>query len=147
MVGGLAVLLHGVARLTADIDLVIDLTDEEAAKAIAALEAQGLQPRAPVRAAAFADAGTRAEWIRSKGMQVFNMYDPGDPLRTVDLFVDNPLPFAELWSRSVEIELQSTAVRVVCLEDLIRLKRLSGRPQDHADIAALENLHQDRDEE
>lgn len=99
-----------------------------------------------MQAAAFANADSRAEWMRSKGMQVFTMYDPGDPLRTVDLFVENPLPFEELWNRSVEIELQSTSVRVVCVEDLIRLKRIAGRPQDDADIAALEKLLQDRDE-
>ncbi|MDQ3031572.1 MAG: hypothetical protein M3Y87_04085 [Myxococcota bacterium] len=36
VVGGLAVVLHGYARLTADIDLVVDLAPGEAIKAIAA---------------------------------------------------------------------------------------------------------------
>jgi tRNA nucleotidyltransferase/poly(A) polymerase len=34
LVGGLAVLLHGIDRLTADIDLVVDLAPEEASKAV-----------------------------------------------------------------------------------------------------------------
>lgn len=143
VVGGLAVVLHGVARLTADIDLIVDLAPSEAARAIAALEKHGLQPRPPVRAADFADPKIRAEWIRSKGMQVFTMYDPGDPLTTVDLFVESPLPFEELWSRSVQFELPTTSVRVVSVADLIRLKRIAGRPLDVADVEALEALRQD----
>ena len=35
LVGGLAVVLHGVDRLTADIDLVVDLAPEQATKAVA----------------------------------------------------------------------------------------------------------------
>ena len=37
VVGGLAAVLHGHARLTADIDLVVDLTPDEAKKAIQTL--------------------------------------------------------------------------------------------------------------
>ena len=142
--GGVAVVLHGVARLTADIDLIVDLAPSEAARAIAVLEHHGLRPRPPVKAAAFADPEVRAEWIRSKGMQVFTMYDPSDPLTTVDLFVESPLPFEGLWSRSVQFELPTTSVRVVSVADLIRLKSAAGRPLNLADIDALEALRQDR---
>ena len=41
VVGGLAVVLHGHARLTADIDLVIDLAPGEAVKVLSALERVG----------------------------------------------------------------------------------------------------------
>lgn len=116
------------------------------AKAIAALEQHGLQPRPPARAADFADPEIRADWIRSKGMQVFTMYDPGDPLVTVDLFVESPLPFDELWDRSVEFQLPTTSVRVVSLADLIRLKQVAGRPLDVADIESLQALRQHGDD-
>jgi predicted nucleotidyltransferase len=143
VVGGLAVVLHGVARLTADIDLIVDLAPSEAARVITVLEQHGLRPRPPVSAADFADPEIRAEWIRSKGMQVFTMYDPDDPLITVDLFVESPVPFEELWDRSVEFELPTTYVRVVSVADLIRLKRAAGRPLDVTDIEALQALQQD----
>ena len=37
VVGGLATVLHGYARLTADVDLIVDLVPAEARKTIAAI--------------------------------------------------------------------------------------------------------------
>jgi hypothetical protein len=77
-------------------------------------------------------------------MEVFSMYDPSNPMRVVDLFVAHPIPFEELWSRSDEFDLQSVTVHVASIPDLIHLKRLAGRPQDHADIEQLEAILQAR---
>ena len=140
VVGGLAVVLHGHARLTVDVDLVVDLDEEPALRAIDSLVGIGLRPRAPVNPRDFADPAVRKGWIRDLGMQVFSMYDPSNPLRAVDLFVDYPLPFEELWSRSCEFELQDTTVRVASIPDLIRMKRLAGRSEDLSDIEKLEAI-------
>jgi tRNA nucleotidyltransferase/poly(A) polymerase len=42
IVGGMATVLHGYARLTADVDIIVDQTPDEARKAIRALAALGL---------------------------------------------------------------------------------------------------------
>ena len=47
VVGGLATVLHGYARLTADVDLIVDQAPDEARKAIRVLAALGFIPRAP----------------------------------------------------------------------------------------------------
>ena len=140
VVGGLAVVLHGYARLTVDVDLVVDLDEEQARKAIKAMVGMGLRPRVPVDARDFADQSVREGWIRDRGMQVFSMFDPANPMRVVDLFVHHPMPFEELWSRSSRFELQDTIVHVASIPDLIHLKRLAGRPQDQADIVQLEAI-------
>ena len=137
VVGGVAAVLHGFARLTADVDLVVDLSPPEARKAIGALVRLGLEPRAPVDPFDFADPTVRQAWIRHKGMQVFSLWDPTNPLRSVDLFVEHPIPFDELWERSDAIPLTSVTVRVASITDLIRLKQIAGRPQDLLDIDAL----------
>ena len=142
VVGGLAVVLHGHARLTVDVDLVVDLDEEQARKAIDALVQLGLQPRVPVDPTDFAKRSVREGWVRDRGMQVFSMADPSNPMRVVDLFAEHPMPFEELWSRAVEFELEHTTVRVVSIPDLIRLKRMAGRPQDKADIEQLEAILQ-----
>ncbi len=140
VVGGLATVLHGYARLTADIDLVVDLEPDEADKAMRALEGLGLRPRAPVQARDFADAGKRRQWVEDKGMQVFSLWDPAEPLLEVDVFVTHPIPFDELWGRSEEIALDQVPIRIASIPDLIALKRLAGRPQDVQDIEALEAI-------
>lgn len=146
VVGGVATVLHGHARLTVDVDLVVDLAPEEAMKAMVALERLGLVPRIPVEARDFADPAVRARWIRDKHMKVFPLIDPSDPLRQVDVFVEPPMEFTTLWERADIVDLGSTTVRVACLDDLIAMKRAAGRRQDLADIEALEAIRGDEEE-
>ncbi|MEE8125696.1 MAG: hypothetical protein V3T42_07790 [Nitrospirales bacterium] len=73
-------------------------------------------------------------------MQVFSMIDPSNPLRIVDLFVENLISFESLWDRSKTINVDATSIRIASLPDLIYLKRLAGRPQDLIDIEQLEQI-------
>lgn len=146
VVGGLAVVLHGYARFTADLDLAVDLSPPEAAKVIDALQALDLHPTAPVEAEGFADAATRAGWVRDKNMEVFSLTDPTDPLRQVDLFIRDPIPFEELWARSMLVSLGgATSARIAAIPDLIRMKEAVGRPQDVADVEALRAIEASSD--
>lgn len=138
VVGGLATVLHGHARLTADVDLVIDLAPGEARKAVEVLMRLGLTARAPVDPMAFADAAVRHDWIEQKGMRVFSLYDPSNPMLEVDLFAEHPIDFEELWQRAEVVKLTHATARIASIRDLIRLKRLAGRPQDLTDVEALE---------
>lgn len=138
VVGGLATVLHGHARLTADIDLAVDLVPGEARKAVETLASLGFRPRAPVEPLAFADPAVRKQWVDEKGMRVFSLWHPANPMLEVDLFAENPIAFEDLWNRAETVELTRTVVRIAAIPDLIRLKRLAGRPQDLADIEALE---------
>ena len=147
VVGGLAVVLHGHPRMTADIDLVVDLDPVQARLTIQTLTTMGMRPRVPVKPEAFADPSERRNWIEERGMTVFNLYDPDNPLRSVNLFVQPPIPFDELWSRSELISLPSADVRVASIADLIKMKEATGRPQDSADIRALEALRNGRETE
>jgi hypothetical protein len=140
VVGGVAVVLHGHPRLTADVDLVLDLAPAEALRAIRALDRFGLKPRAPVDPRGFADPEVRRSWIEEKGMTVFTMQDPLDPRRTVDLFVEPPMDFEDLWNRSKVVDMGGTRIRIGSIEDLIEMKRSVGRPQDLLDVEALEEL-------
>jgi len=70
-----------------------------------------------------------------------------DPLRSVDLFVQPPIPFDELWSRSQLIALPSVKVRVASTPDLIRMKEHTGRALDSSDFEALEALRDERNDD
>ena len=138
--GGVAVILHGHVRLTLDLDLLVDLDREQARGAVEALTGLGLVPRAPVDPLAFADPEARASWIRDRGMQVLTMQDPEDPTLVVDLFVDPPADFEQLWTRAQDVDLETTAVKVVSLDDLLAMKRQAGRPKDLLDVSELERI-------
>ncbi len=140
VVGGIATLLHGYARLTADVDLAVDLAPQEALKIIRALVGKGFRPQVPVWAEAFADPAVRDEWLEEKHMQAFSLVDPTNPMRVVDLLLKPEVPFEDLFARSQETFVGVTKVRVVSLDDLITLKRHAGRPQDLADVKELEAI-------
>ncbi len=144
VVGGMATVLHGYARLTADVDLVVDQAPEEALKAIRVLGSLGFIPRPPVSAEDYANAETRRMWFEEKAMRVLSLWDPENPMREVDLFIENPIDFDLLYERSHLVPLTTTSVRIASIEDLIQLKRLANRPEDLRDIEALQAIRRRR---
>lgn len=140
VVGGVATLLHGYARLTADVDLAVDLAPQEALKMIRALAGKGFRPQVPVSAETFADPAVREEWLQEKHMRAFSLVDSTNPMRVVDLLLKPEVPFEDLFARSQEAFVGETTVRIASLDDLIALKRYAGRPQDLTDIEELEAI-------
>ena len=147
VVGGLAVVAHGYLRLTADVDLVLDLEPANLARALPALTHLGYRPRAPVALNEFADPLKRAEWVRDKGLTVFSLYSPNHASTEVDVFVESPLDFDAAYRAAAAIEVApSVAATFIGLEDLLRLKRQAGRTQDRLDIEKLEMLRDSHSE-
>ncbi len=140
VVGGVAVVLHGHPRMTADLDIVIDLAADPARRAVAALVALGLEPRLPVDPHSFADPEVRQAWADERNLTVFTMLDPKEPLLEVDLLAEAPIPFEQLWEQAAVVELEGQPVRVASVDHLIAMKSAAGRPQDLADVDALEAL-------
>jgi hypothetical protein len=143
LVGGLALVLHGVDRLTADVDLAVDLTPEEALKLIETLDGAGYRPAVPVDPRQLADPATRELWYRERNMRVFSYWDSTGTRPTVDIFIASPIPFEELWQHAVRIEIGAELrVTVASVAHLIRLKALAGRPQDLSDIERLRAIQE-----
>ena len=137
VVGGLAVILHGHLRATADLDLVIGLERENCAKALDALASIGFTPRLPVALEDFADPAKREDWVENRNMLVFQLWDPTRPERSVDVFVREPMDFGTLWADAVVKDLDGVPIRVASIRHLIALKRIAGRRKDLDDIEAL----------
>lgn len=142
VVGGVAVVLHGVLRVTADLDLVIELQPDNLLSAIQALETLGFQPRLPVAATELANPTIRSAWVAERNLKVFSFWHPRNH-RVVDVFVEEPFHFDAAWSRRVDVDLRTTVVHVAAVEDLIMMKQVAGRAKDLADIDALRSLEED----
>ena len=140
VVGGVAVVLHGLPRFTADVDLVVALDPANVLAAMAALEALGYRPRAPVAARDFADPAIRRSWIDDKGLVVFSLWSSSHPATEIDLFVEEPFPFDDAYARAMHADLGTCSVTVAAIDDIVALKRRAGRPKDLADIDGLEKL-------
>ena len=59
-------------------------------------------------------------------------------------FVENPIPFDQLWDRSKVVEVESFSVRVASIDDLVRMKESAGRPIDLEDIEALREIERSK---
>jgi len=140
VIGGMAIVLHGIVRLTADLDIMIDLRRENVLKLVSAMENLGYTPRVPVDARDFADAEKRKTWIKEKNMEVFSFFDPKTPLHLVDVLVKEPLDFEEAYARKVTVEAAGILIPVVSIKDLITLKQIPKREKDLDDLKSLKKL-------
>ncbi len=130
VIGGVAVQVHGHRRTTKDLD-VIPAPDEDnigrLAAALAALEARprdmpGGRPPTTQQLAAAAIVPP----LTTRHGELHILRDvPGAP------------PYPELRARALVIDLDGIAIAIAGLDDLIAMKRASGRPADISDIAAL----------
>ncbi len=143
VVGGLAVAAHGYTRMTADVDLVIGLEPANILKGLEALRKAGYRMAIPATPEQFADARQRERWRAEKGMLVLKLWSAEHSRTPIDVFVYEPFDVAREWERAPHVHLAGELdVPVVTLETLIAMKREAGRPQDLADIAALESMRE-----
>ena len=125
VVGALAVAIHGSARATTDIDLLVPPSAVDEVRAVA--RARGFTAEAlPMR---FRDG---VELRRSTKLD-------GVHHLTLDLLlVDENL--APVWASRHRVETEAGPVQVVGRDALIQMKLLAGRPQDLYDVQRLQEL-------
>lgn len=140
VVGGVALVLHGVVRFTADLDLMVALDHENLGAFLATMKGLGYRPKLPLPAEGLVDPQVRAEWKKERGMEVFSFIHPERPMELVDVFVDDPIDFATVERDRQIFRARGVEIPVISIPHLKQLKAISGRPQDLADIQALEEL-------
>ncbi len=143
LVGGLAVNLHGVPRMTMDVDLVIALNADNIAKLEACAKSLNLRPSVPVKLADIADANKRAALFKEKHLIALSLISDKPEMPTVDIVIHHPLDFKKAYQNKVERDISGTPVMLASIEDMITMKKAAGRAQDLADIKHLERfLHE-----
>ncbi|MGH2508503.1 MAG: hypothetical protein ACRDHZ_14055, partial [Ktedonobacteraceae bacterium] len=125
---------------TQDLDLVIDLDPVNCRKALETLESIGLKPRLPVVMQDFADPKKREDWYRNKHMLVFQLWDPKNAQRSIDVFVREPVQFGDLWRDSVVKVYDGVSIRIASIAHLIAMKTGTGRIRDQDDIEKLREI-------
>ena len=145
--GGVAAVLHGVERVTLDIDLALDMDPANVEKFLQVMRNLGLQPRVPVPARDLMSREAVQRMVAEKGALVFSFVDFDRPLRHVDIFLQGNLSFEEL-SRGVrKIVVEDRAIKIMGIGKLLETKRAITplRDKDLIDIKQLEKL-QDQSE-
>ena len=136
IVGAVAINLHGIPRMTADLDLMVDLDEANLRRFVETILGLGYRPRVPVQPFELLDSSMRREWQDTKSMVVFTWIHPARPYEEIDHFLENPIEFQAAFDRKKTLKVSDFTIPI----DLISLKRVAGHEQDHADIGALTQL-------
>ena len=139
IVGGVAATLHGGSRVTFDLDVVPRLTSSSWKVAVDLLWSLGARPRIPEPAERIWDVEQIQAWRQEKGMVALNLRTP-DGAIDVDRLVAESDDFDGLRERAVAVTIEGRSVYVASIDELIRMKRQAGRPQDPLDLEQLEAI-------
>lgn len=132
VVGGVAVAFQGYARATKDLDITYATDAQNLERLGAVLVAAHARLRGVAEDVPFVpDARTL---VRTR-LLTLDTDDGG-----LDLLADPPgaPPYAAMRDHADRVDLDGIVVAVAALDDLLAMKRAAGRPQDLADIEALE---------
>jgi hypothetical protein len=134
IVGGAAAIAHGAARLTLDLDIVYERTEENVRRLVSILK-----PLAPYLRGA--PPGLPFFWDERTVMQGLNFTLT---TRLGDLNALGEITggggYRELLPHTIELQLFGLACRCLSLEQLIHVKRAAGRPKDLEVLAELESV-------
>ena len=132
--GAQAAILHGAARLSADVDVTVDLGARSSRELVDALSREGFELRI-ADAAGFVEA-TRVLPLVHQASRM--------PL---DLVLAGPGLEEQFFARATERIIGGVRVPVVSAGDLVAMKILAGRPRDVEDVAGIIRAHRDLDSE
>ncbi|MEW6620477.1 MAG: DUF6036 family nucleotidyltransferase [bacterium] len=140
IVGGVAVVLHGVVRLTVDLDIFVDFSKENIEKFALCMKNLGYRPKLPVKIEELQDVKKRKIWIEEKEAKVFSLFHLTKHEEHLDIFIYEPIPFEDAYQKRKIVVAKGMEIPVVSIDDLIKMKEIAGREQDWADISALKDL-------
>jgi hypothetical protein len=134
VIGGVAVQVHGHRRTTMDLDLVPGPGPENLHRLASALDELEARPMD-------ATPGKAQMSVADPERLAVAAIVPPLSTRHGQLHIVNEpkgaRPFDDLRDAALVVEVEGIEIPIVALDDLLRMKRASGRPSDLEDIAAL----------
>jgi hypothetical protein len=135
--GGMAAVLHGVPRMTFDIDLVLDLAEDNVRRIVDVLRSEGYRPRLPVPLEDLTNEAKRRDWIEERNLIAFSLIHPERAMEEVDILLVMPVPWDEIAASTVTRMLEGVPAIVVGRRVLRAMKLATGRAKDRADAELL----------
>ncbi len=133
VIGGVAVQVHGHRRTTKDLDVIAAPELDNLRRLAAALGELAARPRD------IPGAGSPTIEQLSTAAIVPPLTTRHGELRILRDVPGAP-PYADLRGRALVVDLDGISIAIAGLDDLIAMKRASGRPSDVRDIAALTSV-------
>jgi len=132
VVGGVAVNLHGYPRFTGDLDILLFLDEENLKKVDNVMRKLSYSERLPV---SIMD-------LKDKNLKAFTFNPPYGSLLQVDIVIEASLKFDKFFKKRLVKVFDGVRIPVVSIEDLIEMKKKTGRSKDKIDLSVLKILKQ-----
>lgn len=139
--GGVACVLHGVERVTMDLDICVPENEDNFRRLVRGLERLGMVPRNPEPMDALCDPSRRRSWVEDKGALVWTAQS-SDGVEQIDVFLAYPIGWDDLRREAREMVVRGQCVRISSRAHLVEAKRKVDPPRrkDLRDIEDLEAL-------
>lgn len=138
--GGLAVNLHGVPRMTADVDIILDLEKENLDKFQRCIKELNYEISVPLKISDFADAEKRKKLTAEKNLVALSFFNYDKSFLALDVIIDFPIAFEKLWNDKIIRKEGDVKINLVSIDHLIQLKEFANRLQDKEDIYFLSKI-------
>lgn len=140
--GGVALVLHGVERMTMDLDLSVGMDTGNLTRFLHAMKKLGLAPRAPVPAESILDGEKRRAMVDEKNALVFSFFDTKNPFRQVDVFITDLFSYEKLKDHVETMTVGPMKIKLISKKKLLEMKKAIKPPRDKDlyDIRLLEKI-------
>lgn len=141
--GGLAVVLHGYIRFTADLDLIVGLGKNNLEKIYDVLERLDYKLRVPIKREEFIDKKIMDKLSVEKNMKVVSFFNLKDNFKIVDIGINLP-DNEEILKRKQYIKIDGFSIPIISIDDLIKMKEEAGRSRDLTDVENLKEIKKEK---
>ena len=73
-------------------------------------------------------------------MVVFSFVQKDPPFELIDMFVDEPIKFSDLYEKRKKAKIRDMVVPLISIDHLKKLKLKAARPQDLIDVVQLDAM-------
>ncbi len=139
VIGGIAVNLLGALRSTADLDILLEMSEINIKRALAVLKKNKYCIKQPIDFIKIADSEVREKLIRKKNLRAINFYKEGG-FEEVDILIDTPVTFEDAKKDIIWVKGGDVKIPLISIDGLIKMKKKTGRIVDKLDIDALKRI-------
>ena len=138
--GGVAVNLHGFVRFTGDLDILVLLEEKNLERLDQLMKKIGYIERIPVSVPELKDNKKVKKWLKEKNLKAYSFIPPKNSLLQIDIIIEESLKFSQFDRKKIVKKIDNVNISVICLDDLIKMKKKANRDQDIFDLKSLIEL-------
>jgi hypothetical protein len=128
--GGVAMILHGVARSTSDLDITLLLTDENLQAFLNVARSLRLESGIPIPPERLLEPESMVQAYQEKGCLVYPFRDPNFPQRHVDVFITPDKSYDALRLDAVPKPFGRHTLWIASLEKMWKMKKQIQPPRE-----------------